>query len=160
MIQYYSLSHRPPDSCLYSMQWSDSTALDVIHHILSDKSDARCFFVGSYRSNEVSSDHDIFDFIQDLESSEVSTRKLILDGMKSEDVNALISDALCTFPRTTRRLSTITHEKTQGSKSQWMIRSFVINDANEDLDLNDATITHIYIYSFQIPSSASNFCDH
>ena len=102
---------------LCTLKWSDSTVLDVIHDILSEETDARCFFVGSYRSNEVSSEHAIFGLMKDLEMSKVSTHKLILDGIKIEDVNTLISDALCAFPRTTRRLSTIIHEKTQGSKS-------------------------------------------
>eukprot|EP00985_Skeletonema_marinoi_P021582 scaffold13325_cov112-Skeletonema_marinoi.AAC.1 len=100
---------------LCTLKWSDSTVLDVIHDILSEETDARCFFVGSYRSNEVSSEHAIFGLMKDLETSKVTTQKLILDGIKIEDVNTLISDALCAFPRTTRRLSTIIHEKTQGN---------------------------------------------
>ena len=99
-----------------TLKWSDSAVLGVIHDILSDKTDARCFFVGSYRSNEVSPEHAIFGLMKDLERSNVSTQKLLLDGMKIEDVNTLLSDALCAFPRTTRRLSMIIHEKTQGSK--------------------------------------------
>jgi predicted ATPase len=100
-------------------QWSDSTALGVIHHILSDNgSDICCFFVGSYRSNEVSSDHALFGLMNDLEASKVSTQKLMLEGVKYEDMNTLISDALCTFPRTTWRLTNIIYEKTQGSKSK------------------------------------------
>ena len=102
---------------LCTLKWSDSTVLGVIHDILSDKTDARCFFVGSYRSNEVSSEHAIFGLMNDLETSKVSTQKLNLDGIEIDDVNILISDALCAFPRTTRRLSAIIHEKTQGSKS-------------------------------------------
>ena len=102
---------------LCTLKWSDSTVLDVIHDILSEKTDARCFFVGSYRSNEVSSDHAIFGLMDDLETSKVSAQKLNLDGIEIDDVNTLISDALCAFPRNTRRLSTIIHEKTQGSKS-------------------------------------------
>ena len=105
--------------CLHTLQWSDSTALGVIHHILSDKgSDISCFFVGSYRSNEVSSDAAIFGLMKDLEASKVSTQKLMLEGVKYEDMNTLISDALCTFPRTTWRLTNIIYEKTQGSKSK------------------------------------------
>lgn len=106
-------------SHLRILQWSDSAALDVIHHILSNLGpDASCLFVGSYRSNEVSSDHAIFGLMKDLEASKVSTQKLMLEGVKYEDMNTLISDALCTFPRTTWRLTNIIYEKTQGSKSK------------------------------------------
>ena len=97
------------------LQWSDRTALDVIQDILSDKSDARCFFVGSYRSNEVSPEHAIFDLMKELESNKVSAQKLVLDGLRIEDVNTLLSHALCTFPRITRSLSSVIHLKTQGN---------------------------------------------
>ncbi len=110
-------SHSHDIIFLYTFKWADSAAMSVVHDILSDKTDGRCFFVGSYRSNEVSSEHAVFGLMRDLERSNVSTQKLLLDGMKIEDVNALISDALCTFPRTTWRLSNLIHEKTQGSKS-------------------------------------------
>lgn len=108
---------RSLDVLLCTLKWSDSAVLGVIHDILSDKTGARCFFVGSYRSNEVSSEHAVFGLMRDLDRSNVSTQKLLLDGIKIEDVNSLISDALCAFLRTTRRLSMIIHEKTQGSKS-------------------------------------------
>ena len=105
-------------SHLRILQWSDSAALDVIHHILSNlRPDASCLFVGSYRSNKVSSDHAIFGLMHDLEAGKVTTQKLMLEGIKCEDLNTLISDALCVFPRNTRRLSTLVHEKTEGSKS-------------------------------------------
>jgi predicted ATPase len=92
--------------------------LKVIQHILCDEVSGAscCFFVGTYRSNEVSSNHAVFRLMTELGASKVSTQKLTLDGVKREDLNALISDALCIFPRLTRGLSTIIHEKTEGSK--------------------------------------------
>ena len=55
--------------------------------------------------------------MNDLEAGKVTTQKLMLEGIKCEDLNTLISDAMCVFPRNTRRLSTLVHEKTEGSKS-------------------------------------------
>lgn len=93
--------------------------LEVIQHILCDDASegSCCLFVGSYRSNEVTSDHAVFRLMKELEQSKVSSvQKLTLDGVKCEDLNVLISDALCLFPRLTQCLSSIIHEKTEGSK--------------------------------------------
>jgi len=96
--------------------------MKVIHQIISSKSTgSSCFFVGSYRSNEVSPDHAVFHLMENLESSKVATQKLLLSGVKVEDLNTLISDSLRTFPRLTRGLSAIIHEKTEGSKSKYCV---------------------------------------
>eukprot|EP00984_Skeletonema_dohrnii_P006443 scaffold2301_cov73-Skeletonema_dohrnii-CCMP3373.AAC.2 len=80
---------------LDDMQWADSTALDVIHTILSDTMGSSCmFFVGTYRDNEVQIDHDIFDLMERLEISNVRTTKVSLTGLDQEDLNTMISDAL------------------------------------------------------------------
>ncbi len=107
------------DSHSLICQWCDGEVMKVIHQIISSKSaGSSCFFVGSYRSNEVSPDHAVFHLMENLASSKVATQKLLLDGVKVEDLNTLISDSLRTFPRLTRGLSAIIHEKTEGSKSK------------------------------------------
>ena len=107
------------DSHSLICQWCDGEVMKVIHQIISSKSTgSSCFFAGSYRSNEVSPDHAVFHLMENLANSKVATQKLLLDGVKVEDLNTLISDSLRTFPRLTRGLSAIIHEKTEGSKSK------------------------------------------
>jgi len=107
------------DSHSVICQWCDGEVMKVIHQIISSKSTGSSFFfVGSYRSNEVSPDHAVFHLMENLASSKVATQKLLLGGVKVEDLNTLISDSLRTFPRLTRGLSAIIHEKTEGSKSK------------------------------------------
>lgn len=94
-------------------------ALEVIQYILCDKATGagNCFFVGSYRSNEVTSNHAVSRLMTELQSSKVCTvQKLMLEGLKSEDLNTLISDELCLLPRVTLSLTSVIHEKTEGSK--------------------------------------------
>eukprot|EP00984_Skeletonema_dohrnii_P035065 scaffold34603_cov158-Skeletonema_dohrnii-CCMP3373.AAC.3 len=97
------------------MQWADSTALDVIHTILSDTMGSCMFFVGTYRNNEVQVDHDLFDLIEKLEISNVPTTKVSLAGLDQEDLNTMISDALCLYPRICKSLSFIVYQKTKGN---------------------------------------------
>ena len=100
---------------LDDIQWADSTALDVIHTILSDTMGSCMFFVGAYRNNEVQVDHDIFDLIEKLEISNVRATKLSLTGLDLEDLNTMISDALCLYPRICKSLSDIVLLKTKGN---------------------------------------------
>ena len=97
------------------MQWADSTALDVIHTILSDTMGSCMFFVGTYRDNEVQLDHEIFDLMKRLEISNVPTTKVSLTGLDQDDLNTMISDALCLYPRICKSLSGIVFQKTKGN---------------------------------------------
>ncbi len=97
------------------MQWADSTALDAIHTILSDTMGSCMFFVGTYRDNEVQIGHPVFDLMQKLEISNVRTTKVSLAGLNQEDLNTMISDALCLYPRICRSLSDILFQKTKGN---------------------------------------------
>ena len=97
------------------MQWADSTALDVIHTILSDTMGSCMFFIGTYRDNEVQIDHDIFGLMERLEISNVPTTKVYLTGLGQDDLNTMISDALCLFPRICKSLSGIVFQKTKGN---------------------------------------------
>ena len=100
---------------LDDMQWADSTALDVIHTILSDTMGSCMFFIGTYRDNEVQIDHDIFGLMKRLEISNVPTTKVYLTGLGQDDLNTMISDVLCLYPRICKSLSDILFQKTKGN---------------------------------------------
>jgi predicted ATPase len=71
--------------------------------------------VGTYRSNEVADDHEIFCLAQRLKSFGVPTTMLSLEGLNPKDLNTMISDALCIFPRISEPLSDIVYQKTKGN---------------------------------------------
>eukprot|EP00984_Skeletonema_dohrnii_P006931 scaffold2472_cov209-Skeletonema_dohrnii-CCMP3373.AAC.3 len=117
-IRAVSSKSHPVMIFLDDLQWCNSMTLKVIQHILCDNASgaSNCLFVGSYRSNEVSPNHALFRLKKELEASKkCSVQKLMLDGVKCEDLNTLVSDALSLFPRVTRGLSSIIHEKTEGN---------------------------------------------
>ncbi len=96
-------------------QWADDSALEVIHTILRDRMGSCMLFVGTYRDNEVQVGHAIFDLMENLEISNVQTTKISLTGLEREDLNTIISDALCLYPRICRSLSDSVFEKTKGN---------------------------------------------
>jgi predicted ATPase len=73
------------------------------------------FFVGTYRDNEVQVDHAIFDLMEKLEIGNVQTNKISLTGLDRKDLNMMISDALCLYPRICKPLTDIVLQKTKGS---------------------------------------------
>ena len=97
------------------LQWADDSALEVIHTILRDRMGSCMLFVGTYRDNEVQVGHAVFDLMENLEISNVQTTKISLTGLEREDLNTIISDALCLYPRICRSLSDSVFEKTKGN---------------------------------------------
>jgi len=101
---------------LDDLQWCDNSSLTVVESILCDSIESNSFFfVGSYRSNEVAEDHGIFRLINNLRSFGVPTSTVVLEGLNPADLNTMISDALCIFPRMCESLSNIVHTKTKGN---------------------------------------------
>jgi predicted ATPase len=101
---------------LDDLQWCDDSVLTVVESIFNDASKSNClFFVGTYRSNEVADDHEIFRSAKRLKSSGVPTTMMSLEGLQPNDLNTMISDALCVFPRICEPLSDIVFQKTKGN---------------------------------------------
>ena len=73
------------------------------------------FFLGTYRNNEVQIDHAVFNLMEKLDISNVRTTKVSLAGLGRDDLNAMISDALCLYPRICKSLSNIVYQKTKGN---------------------------------------------
>src|SRR6056300_388305 len=73
------------------------------------------FFVGTYRDNEVQVEHAVFDLMEKLDISNVRTTKVSLTGLGREDLNTMISDALCLYPRICKSLSNMVYQKTKGN---------------------------------------------
>ena len=111
-----SSKNHPVMLFLDDLQWCDSAPFKVIEAILCDPIGESClFFVGSYRSNEVKPDHPVFPLMRSLRSFDVPVTVLSLKGLNPKDLNTLISDALCMFPRMTKPLSDIVFLKTKGN---------------------------------------------
>eukprot|EP00985_Skeletonema_marinoi_P010855 scaffold5091_cov165-Skeletonema_marinoi.AAC.1 len=116
---------------LDDLQWADDTALDVIHTFLSDTMGSCMFFVGTYRDNEVHAGHAVFDLMKKLESSHVPTNKVSLTGLDREDLNTMISDALCLYPRICKSLSEVVMQKTKGNP--FFVLEFIRSLKDRDL---------------------------
>lgn len=115
-MRVVSSSKNPVMLFLDDLQWCDCQALKLIESILCDPFGSSClFFVGSYRSNEVHPSHEVFRLIRTLKEFDLPVTALRLEGLDPEDINTLVSDALCLFPRICEPLSNIVYQKTKGN---------------------------------------------
>eukprot|EP00584_Thalassiosira_punctigera_P010333 CAMPEP_0172526094 /NCGR_PEP_ID=MMETSP1067-20121228/1094_1 /TAXON_ID=265564 ORGANISM="Thalassiosira punctigera, Strain Tpunct2005C2" /NCGR_SAMPLE_ID=MMETSP1067 /ASSEMBLY_ACC=CAM_ASM_000444 /LENGTH=1314 /DNA_ID=CAMNT_0013309531 /DNA_START=85 /DNA_END=4029 /DNA_ORIENTATION=- len=113
-MRVVSTKSHPVMLFLDDIQWCDDSALSLIEGIICGGSSC-LFFVGSYRSNEVRDNHALFSLIDGLNSSGVPTTKMSLEGLTPDDLNTMISDAMCMFPRICENLSDIVFQKTKGN---------------------------------------------
>ena len=113
-VRAVSSAAHPVVLFLDDLQWCDKSALTVVQSLLCDAL-SRIFFVGTYRSNEVADDHELFRFAERLKSSGVDTTMLSLEGLIPNDLNAMISEVLCVLPRISEPLSDIVFRKTEGN---------------------------------------------
>jgi len=115
-MRIVSSSQTPVMLFLDDLQWAGSTSLELIQALLSDTRGSSClFFVGSYRDNEVHDGHPIFDLMSNLDSRGVISTEEHLCGLNQSDLNMMISESVCVFPRLCKTLSDIISEKTEGS---------------------------------------------
>ena len=87
----------------------------MLESLLCDVHSTFLFFVETYPSNEVADDDKKFCLTRRLKSFGVSTTILSLDELNPSDLNTMISDALCIFPRIAEPLSGIIYQKTRGN---------------------------------------------
>ncbi|KAL7427131.1 hypothetical protein ACHAXM_000715, partial [Skeletonema potamos] len=114
-MRLISSPKRPVMLFLDDLQWADDCALEIIHTFLTDTMGSCIFFVGTYRDNEVQVGHSVFDLMEKLEVSNVPTTKVSLTGLDQQDLNEMISDAMCLYPRMCKPLSDIVFQKTKGN---------------------------------------------
>ncbi|KAL3810773.1 hypothetical protein ACHAXA_011785 [Cyclostephanos tholiformis] len=115
-IRVVSSAANPVTLFLDDLQWCDKSVFTVVESLLCDTIGPSClFFVGTYRSNEVADDDEILCLAQRLKSFGVPTIMLSLEGLNPSDLNTMVSDALCVFPRLTEPLSNIIYQKTKGN---------------------------------------------
>jgi predicted ATPase len=123
-IRVVSSEVHPVVLFLDDLQWCDKSALTLVESLLCDEIGSPCvFFVGSYRSNEVGDDHEIFHLKRRLRSFGVPTTLLSLEGLNPKDLNTMISDALCIFLRISEPLSDIIYQKTKANP--FFVRAFM-----------------------------------
>ena len=116
------------------MQWTDTASVQLIYSLLVHidqkvNEESRLLLIGCYRSDEecqVAVEIDRF-----VKCSRVSVTNVTLKALSPDDVNTVVSDALCYPRRLTRPLANLITQKTTGNPL--FIKEFLNSLADENL---------------------------
>lgn len=115
-----SNQRRPLFICMDDIQWADTTLLELINVLLEGIEEEgvsrNMLLFGCFRSNQVADSDPLVSCIQQMKACRnVDLTEIQLEGLKSNDVNALVSDSLFYPRRLTRPLSNLIHQKSAGN---------------------------------------------
>ncbi len=101
---------------LDDLQWTDTSSLRLLEHILRDPEGKSLLIIGAYRDNEVHDTHPLFLTLGQLGKSGTAVSTITLRPLARGDVARLIADALgFSTAGTVTELSDLIFEKTQGN---------------------------------------------
>ncbi|KAL3804648.1 hypothetical protein HJC23_008463 [Cyclotella cryptica] len=124
MAKLISSERRPLLLFLDDLHWADDAAVDLLNTILEDvgeeagfgSSASHTLLIGAFRNNEVACEHPLFKCLQQIKQDDhVSLSEIQLRGLRREDVELMVSDALSYPRRLTRSLSKLIHQKSMGN---------------------------------------------
>ncbi|KAL7552211.1 hypothetical protein ACHAWF_018095 [Thalassiosira exigua] len=130
LVRALSSPEKPLVLVMDDLQFADTASLEVVNSLVEDiqygqansnsstlaSDGAQFLFVGCYRSNEVSDSDPLALSIHEMrESSAIRLKEINLDGLSSEDVNAMVGDSLFYPRRLTRSLASLIHQKSAGN---------------------------------------------
>lgn len=127
-MRVVSSSSCPVMLFLDDVQWADQVSLGLVYSVLSEINRASCMlFVGSYRDNEVSQNHFLYEFYDRLSAFHVPLSTIHLDGVTEDETNSIVAEVLGMLPRMCRSISQVVFRKTKGNPFfvQTFLRSLV-----------------------------------
>jgi diguanylate cyclase (GGDEF)-like protein len=113
-VTLLSEGERPVVLFLDDMQWIDTASIKLLTQIIANKT-LNLFFVGAYRSNQVTPGHYLLEMIAQLRKLHIKVADIPLSPMDLDDLTALISDTLHCTRAEVKSLSELVIDKTAGN---------------------------------------------
>ena len=100
---------------LDDLQWVDEASLDFLEILMTAPGNNSVLVIGSYRENEISSEHNLIKMKNILSESGIPVNEIKLQNLQDFYLNHLLSDTLHRNPDEIRPLSDIIVKKTGGN---------------------------------------------
>lgn len=100
---------------LDDLQWADPATLNLMQLLLTDPETQYLFFVGAYRSNEVSPDHPLAQAIESLQAAGTNIQQLQLQSLSERHVSQLVVDTLQERSERSRAFASLMFRLTAGN---------------------------------------------
>ncbi|MBH8573312.1 AAA family ATPase [Nostocaceae cyanobacterium CENA369] len=93
-IQVFTQKEHPLVIFLDDLQWADSATLNLIQLLMGNAKSSYLLFIGAYRDNEVSPTHSLIQTIEEIQKNGTVVNNIVLQPLKLENVNDLITETL------------------------------------------------------------------
>ncbi|NER36088.1 MAG: AAA family ATPase [Oscillatoria sp. SIO1A7] len=100
---------------LDDLQWADSASLNLMKVLMGDRDTGYLLLLGAYRDNEVFPGHPLTLTLSELEKTEATISKIVLEPLVLDCINQLVAETLSCSEEVARPLAELTARKTQGN---------------------------------------------
>lgn len=97
------------------LQWADSSSLNLLQILLTDKDNGHLLCIGAFRDNEVGGDHPLIKCIEDIKSGGGDLSMLEVGNLKIDNINEWVSDVTNLPVAEVKDLAQLVLKKTQGN---------------------------------------------
>ena len=97
------------------LQWADSSSLNLLQALMTDRESRYLLCIGAYRDNEVSASHPFIITVGDLENEGVKIDRISIGNLTAENVNELITEATGASEQSINELTKLVFQKTSGN---------------------------------------------
>ncbi|MDJ0583058.1 AAA family ATPase [Crocosphaera sp.] len=138
-IQIFASSKHPLVIFLDDLQWLDLQSLKLIELLIADFNFHHLLIIGAYRDNEVTDTHPLMLTLEKLNKTKAKINQILLQPLKLNHVNQIISNTLHCSTEITKPLAKIITYKTGGNpffinqllKSLYQEKLLVLNPSQD-----------------------------
>jgi PAS domain S-box-containing protein len=100
---------------LDDLQWTDTSSIDLLEHLVTHTDVRHLLLVGAYRDNEVGAAHPLMRTLETIRQTGARVEEISLPPLGLGDVGELVSNALNCTPEHALSLTQLVHQKTAGN---------------------------------------------
>ncbi|KOA20074.1 autoinducer 2 sensor kinase/phosphatase LuxQ [Clostridium homopropionicum DSM 5847] len=117
---------RPILLFLDDLQWADINSIKLLQYLLNNKENFPILFVGTYRNNEVDSNHPLWSILTQLSKSMTSEQIITLKPLTLQEVSQLVGSLFQHWNQDIESFSSLCFEKSGGNPFflQQLIKSY------------------------------------
>ncbi|RMH69519.1 MAG: GAF domain-containing protein [Gemmatimonadetes bacterium] len=114
-IRAFADADHPLVIFLDNLEWADTPSLKLMEHLLDHPETAHLLVIGSYRSDEVNSDHPLFKSMAELKTAGIPVHELHLHPFQEADIIRLVKDTFRCEMNPAQDLARVLLQKTNGN---------------------------------------------
>ncbi|WP_170319900.1 ATP-binding sensor histidine kinase [Polyangium spumosum] len=115
LASVFAREEHPVVVFLDDLQWVDSASLELLEHLVTHPDTRYLLLIGAYRDNEVDPSHPLILMLDEVRSSGVAVRNVVLAPLSPAHVAELVADTIHLRPEEVAPLAELVHEKTAGN---------------------------------------------